>query len=275
VCFRSHWHALAARRSQLLAPSPLNERWDHSEARAVKFQAAGRSGEGYASSYASIRAFCGGRRPDPAGWSGGSRRSCPFLFQKLHQLSGFQHGEARQLVHQLRQISDCMGRSGQWWWTDYPDHDPRRSVFENFLFEQFAVPTEWFLTGLHEIDDNLVVLGQDVRIDFDKVSEVGRIAYCPDACTVSGVCPEVFCSLECACQWLPRLFQNYLAEALAVEIALFVIAEMGVPAWLGARGKDEKFEKFAFGEAFDHNVSQRPELSRIATAYRYSPGMSG
>jgi hypothetical protein len=41
--------------------------------------------------------------------------------------------------------------------------------------------------------------------------------------------------------WLPLLLQNFHAEALGVEIALFVITEMGVPALLGARSQDEKF----------------------------------
>jgi len=100
------------------------------------------------------------------------------------------------------------------------------------------------VTRLHEVHDNLAVAVQFVRSDFDNVSEGGWIAYCPDAYAMSGVCPQVLCSLEGACQWLPLLLQNFHAEALAVEIALVVIADMGVPARLGARSQDEKF---AFG----------------------------
>jgi hypothetical protein len=81
--------------------------------------------------------------------------------------------------------------------TDYPDHDPRRGVLEDFFLNQFTGPFQRFATGLHQIHDNLALEpGQHPHSDFDNLGEVGWIAYRPDACTVSGVCPEVFCSLD-------------------------------------------------------------------------------
>jgi hypothetical protein len=75
--------------------------------------------------------------------------------------------------------------------------------------------------GLHEIYDDLaVVVGQDARSEFDNLSEGGWIAHCPDTYTLSAMYPEVLCSREGACQWLPLLRQVLTVKALAVERAV-------------------------------------------------------